>query len=96
CLEEMLNTEVPEGALFYGKTRHRLDVIFDVALQKETEETARRVHELIESGRTPAAAYMPTCDNCSINSLCLPKITGKVKSVKDYLSRIIKDNEKTS
>jgi len=96
CLEEMLSTEVLEGALFYGKTRHRLDVIFDAALRKETEETARRVHELIEAGRTPKAAYMPKCDNCSINSLCLPKITGKTKSVKDYLSRVIQDYEKTS
>lgn len=96
CLEEMLQTEVLDGALFYGKTRHRLDVIFDAALRKETEETAQRVHDLIESGRTPTAAYMPKCDNCSINSLCLPKITGKVKSVKDYLLRVIQDNEKTS
>lgn len=96
CLEEMLNTEVPEGALFYGKTRHRLDVPFDAALRRETEETALRVHELIQSGQTPKAVCLPKCDNCSIVSLCLPKTLEKKTSVKDYLSRVIKDNEKTS
>lgn len=96
CLEEMLKTEVPAGALFYGKTRHRLDVTFGEVLRRETEETAQRVHELIESGSTPRAEYMPKCDTCSICSLCLPKTTGKTKSVKDYLSRITQDNEKTS
>ena len=29
CLEEMLSTAVPAGALFYGQTRRRLDVLFD-------------------------------------------------------------------
>ena len=28
CLEEMLNVEVPSGALFYGKKRRRTDVVF--------------------------------------------------------------------
>ena len=29
CLEEMLAAYVPNGALFYGATRHRFDVAFD-------------------------------------------------------------------
>ncbi len=28
CLEEMLGAEVPSGAIFYGRTRHRLEVAF--------------------------------------------------------------------
>jgi CRISPR-associated protein Cas1 len=34
CLEEMLDVEIPCGALFYGKTRRRKDVDFDNALKK--------------------------------------------------------------
>ena len=30
CLEEMLDAEIPEGAIFYGKTRRRQDVTFDM------------------------------------------------------------------
>ena len=42
CLEEMLNVEIPEGALFYGQTHHRHDVIFDKALRLETEDAAKK------------------------------------------------------
>jgi hypothetical protein len=53
CLEEMLNINVPRGSLVYGKTRRRVDVDFDASLRVETEQTARRLHELIAGGRTP-------------------------------------------
>ena len=33
CLEEMLGTAVPAGALFYGKSRRRQDVVFDAELR---------------------------------------------------------------
>ncbi len=57
ALEEMLGAKVPSGALFYGKTRHRLDVEFDEALRKETEKAAGQLHELIGSGITPKPVY---------------------------------------
>ncbi|MBW2107870.1 MAG: CRISPR-associated protein Cas4 [Deltaproteobacteria bacterium] len=57
CLEEMLGIPVPEGALFYGKTRRRQEVKFDSALRKETEQAAGRFHELVRAGRTPKAVY---------------------------------------
>src|SRR3990172_2349159 len=52
CLEEMLNVEIPEGALFYGQTRRREDVVIDKSLRMKTEDAAKKVHELIESGIT--------------------------------------------
>jgi CRISPR-associated exonuclease Cas4 len=61
CLEEMLNVAIPEGALFYGRTRRREDVVFDEKLRLETEDTAKKVHELIESGMTPKAEYSKKC-----------------------------------
>ncbi len=66
CLEEMLDVEVPCGALFYGKKRRRTDVTFDEALRRQTEDTAMRLHELITSGRTPKPVYMKKCDSCSL------------------------------
>jgi CRISPR-associated exonuclease Cas4 len=89
CLEEMLSVAIPEGALFYGQTRHRLDVVFDEALRWETEETARRAHALIESGRTPPPVYEKRCESCSLMSECLPKTLQKRQSVKSYLARIL-------
>jgi CRISPR-associated exonuclease Cas4 len=89
CLEEMLNAGVLKGALFYGKTRRRLDVSFDEKLRQKTEETARNVRILLDSGRTPPPVYTKKCESCSLVGECLPKTMGKRRSVKSYLSRIL-------
>lgn len=94
CLEEMLAVDISGGALYYGKTHRRQEVSFDAKLRQETEETARRVHDLIASGQTPTASYSPKCDSCSLSELCLPRTVEKKQSVKRYLSRMVKD-EKT-
>jgi CRISPR-associated exonuclease Cas4 len=94
CLEEMLSVSIPEGALFYGKTRHRLDVVFDETLRWETEETARRAHALIASGRTPPPVYEKRCESCSLMAECLPKTIQKRRSIKGYLARILEKAEK--
>ena len=84
CLEEMLNVEIPEGSLFYGQTRRREDVTFDEKLRRETEEAAKKVHVLIESGITPKAEYSKKCKKCSLLELCLPKASSKASS---YLAK---------
>jgi len=89
CLEEMLSVDIPAGAFFYGQTRRRLDVAFDEALRRETEETARRAHELITSGRTPPPVYEKRCESCSLMTDCLPRTIQKRRSVKSYLSRTL-------
>lgn len=91
CLEEMQSIEIKEGALFYGQTRRREDVVFDNALRMETEETARRVHELIASGSTPKPVYSSKCKLCSLLDLCLPKTCGKTKSASKYLLSVMEE-----
>jgi len=92
CLEEMMDIEVSCGALFYGKKRRRTDVVFDVALRQQTEDTAMRLHELIASGRTPKPVYMKKCDSCSLAKICLPKTIERKRSVKRYLSGAIRES----
>ena len=97
CLEEMLDVEIPAGALFYGKTRRRQDVVFDSALRLETEKTAKRLHELFESEFTPKPVYAKKCDSCSFINLCMPKTCEKKRSVSNYLQAMVeKTHEKTS
>jgi CRISPR-associated exonuclease Cas4 len=91
CLEEMLDTHIPDGALFYGQTRRRLDVTFDAVLRREVEEAARQVHSLIESGKTPKPVYEKRCESCSIVGECLPKAMQKKRSVKQYLDRMTEE-----
>lgn len=89
CLEEMLACTVPEGAIYYGKPRRRMAVIFDDTLRDETTDVARRLHALIDSGRTPQARYEKKCDSCSLVSLCMPKVTGAHRSVQGYMAKAL-------
>jgi len=89
CLEEMLVVSIPEGALFYGRTRHRFDVVFDTYLRRETEETARRVRSLLTSGLTPPPVYTQRCEQCSLMEVCMPKTIQKKRTVRGYIARML-------
>lgn len=88
CLEEMLEVPVPAGALFYGQTRHRLDVPFDAELRRVTEEAAARLHRLVASGITPKAAREPKCDQCSLLEVCMP--AAPAASARLYVDRSLR------
>lgn len=91
CLKEMLNVEIPCGALFYGKTRRRLDVVFDDTLRRKTEDAANKARVLIESGQTPKPVFSKKCKSCSLVAECLPKTMEKRPSVNRYLSKAIRE-----
>lgn len=74
CLEEMLGTRVPEGALFYGRNRRRKIVAFDAELRALTERTVADTRRLLALGETPPPEYAPgKCDTCSLNEVCQPQ-----------------------
>ena len=75
CLEEMLQTAIARGAIFYGNPRRRLEVDFTPELRVRTEELAATMHRLYRSGVTPAATPGPYCRNCSLVDVCLPEAT---------------------
>jgi CRISPR-associated exonuclease Cas4 len=98
CLEEMLGIEIKAGALYYGQTHRRLEINFDKNLCEKTESAAIHLHEIITSGITPKAKIEPKCKYCSLNSLCLPRISKGKKSVAGYLKMVYKaegENEAT-
>jgi len=82
----MLNVEIKTGALYYGRTRRREDVVFDEKLRLETEDAAKKVHALIESGMTPKAEYPRKCKKCSLYEICMPKVSRKVST---YLMKAV-------
>jgi CRISPR-associated exonuclease Cas4 len=87
CLEEMLNTRIPEGALFLGERQQRSSVAFTDALRSETEEVCHDVQRLFSSGVTPPAEYSKRCSSCSLLEACLPKSAGSGKSARAWLTR---------
>jgi CRISPR-associated exonuclease Cas4 len=75
CLEEMLQSKIERGAIFYGDPRRRLEVDFTPELRARTEELVATMHRLYRSGVTPAATPGPYCRNCSLVDVCLPEAT---------------------
>lgn len=88
CLEEMLGAPVPAGALYYGETRHRLEVAFDAELRRLTEQAAARFHGLISAGVTPAPVREPKCDSCSLLEVCMP--AAPRRSARGYVADLLR------
>lgn len=92
ALEEMFETTIPEGALFYGMPRRRTAVMFDEDLRALTARTARDVRACIAAGSTPTGAYEAArCDPCSLLELCRPRSLDRVRSPRAWLERMIED-----
>lgn len=72
CLAEMLDTPVPAGALFYGASKRRKDVVFSDELFHHVVRLATSVRRMMESGVTPGPSAGPHCKACSLESACLP------------------------
>jgi CRISPR-associated exonuclease Cas4 len=88
CLEEMLGAAISAGAIFFGETRRRMDVDFDLALRAETAAAAQRVHALIATEKTPPAVLTPKCEKCSLHEVCMPEAFSARPRVADYLTRM--------
>ena len=84
CLEEMLDTKIKRGALFYGRIRRRVSVEIDDSLRSQTESIIASVHELVSKKMIPAARYMEKCKHCSLESVCMPKAMNERK-LQQYL-----------
>lgn len=91
CLEEMLGGDISAGALFYGTSRRRHEVVFSSDLRAKVELASHRLHLLLESEITPPAVYRPEkCDHCSLLEVCQPHIAGR--SVDTYLRRMLEES----
>lgn len=88
CLEEMLQTEIPEGYLYYGEHRRRSRVEFTDVLREETRRAAKEMHELFQRGHTPNVKPSKKCTSCSLKDICVPKLQ-KAMNVREYIRQSI-------
>lgn len=72
CLEEMLARTIPEGSLYYDRTRRRRIVEFDAALRGVVVTTVRAVRELFTAAGLPKPAADERCPKCSVIDACMP------------------------
>ncbi len=90
CLEEMLSCEIKCGALFYGETRRREEVIFTAELRSRVRECLSEMHDYLKRGRTPRVKPFKGCNACSMAEYCLPGMLRK-RRVGDYLDRFMEE-----
>ena len=92
CLEEMFQTSIPEGFLYYGENRRRSHVEFTGALREEVKKIVKEMHDLFQRGHTPNVKPRKQCKACSLENLCVPKLQKAIK-VREYIEQGIKTKD---
>ncbi|MTI15917.1 CRISPR-associated protein Cas4 [Rhodobacteraceae bacterium RKSG542] len=91
CLEEMFSCQIPEGALFYGKTRRRLLVPLGADLRELTKQALGEIRLCRSSGVVPVPHYdKARCETCSLKARCHPKALEKKRRVSNWVQAQLK------
>lgn len=91
CLEEMFDTTIEKGYLYYGKLRRRVEVNFTNELRENIKELVEKMRYYFDNGVTPKARYKKQCINCSLYDICLPKLNCSYSKVKNYIDSYVED-----
>ncbi|MBE7535004.1 MAG: CRISPR-associated protein Cas4 [Anaerolineales bacterium] len=89
CLEEMLSTHIPRGYLFYGETRHRVEIEFTPELRTLVQDMSAEMHNYFSRGYTPKVKTHKGCRSCSLADICLPVLQEKVIAASKYIKQNI-------
>lgn len=74
CIEEMKDTTVEEGAIWYWEVRKRETDAIDQDLRARTLASIYEAHQLISDGITPAPiSDQKRCRACSLADVCQPQ-----------------------
>lgn len=92
CLEEMFQTRIMDGYLYYGENRRRSHVKFTEEIRNEVKKAAKEMHDLFQKGYTPNVKPTKQCKACSLENLCIPKLKKAVK-VRKYIEQNIKTKD---
>lgn len=84
CLQEMFGKTVPEGALYYKKSRRRHRVILAEGLFAAVRHTVAEVRLLISGQVLPLPVTDSRCTHCSLQDICLPSAGSLLREVREY------------
>lgn len=85
CLEEMLSADIPKGCLYYGETRHRVEVEFIPELRTLVKDMSDEMHNYFSRGYTPRVKPFKGCRSCSLADVCLPVLQEKTIPASRYI-----------
>jgi CRISPR-associated exonuclease Cas4 len=92
CIEEMRDTTITEGAIWYWEVRRRESVLIDNALRATTFAAIESAHAILTAGKTPPPTQdKKRCKACSLIDLCTPDRFRNDKSA-NYIEKIFNEN----
>lgn len=88
CLEEMTGKPVSHGAIFHFSSRRRREVVIDARLRADVETATTAVRQLLAASRLPPPVNDARCRNCSLATLCQPKVVAETDRYHQLLTRL--------
>lgn len=71
ALEEMFQTDISRGAVFYWEQRQREYIEIDQSLRDLTTDISMEMHNIYTSGITPKPIRSKSCRSCSLAEICM-------------------------
>ena len=88
CLEEMLEVDVPAGAIYHYSSRVRREVQFTKELRENVKSEIEDIRKIMEAETLPSAPADARCKNCSLIESCLPYAVSAANSNELYHKRL--------
>ncbi len=91
CLEEMFGIRIDEADFYYNEIHRRQHVTITDDLRNLVRSLADEMHTVFRNGITPQAETGKHCALCSLVDICIPKLTKKKSSVRNYIGNHIRE-----
>lgn len=91
CLEEMFSVRIDEADFYYNEIRRRQHLKITDDLRSLVSSLADEMHTIFHNGTTPEAESGKNCALCSLVDVCIPKLTKKKSSVRNYIGRHVQE-----
>lgn len=90
CLEEMFDTRVEIGYVWYGAPRRRAAVVIDEELRRHTLAAIHDLRDALTSTRLPPAPDDERCSQCQLLHHCLPSVVASPQRVADHMGALFR------
>ena len=74
CLEEMLEIEVPLGAVYQSANRERVEIELNSEIRQKTLEIIEAIRTMLRTQSLPEAPNDERCRGCSLTNACMPEV----------------------
>ena len=96
CLEEMLETHVPAGAIYSHAERRRYPVRFSDPLRQRTLTLIGEIREQLQRQTLPPAVDDARCPPCSLVHACLPQVAAQPARLRGMQGALFRPQEPAS